>query len=216
MRNKFFTYLFVTSITVIVGCSKSQDPNAVTTIESTPVALMKQEPPEKPKVLKIAPPPEHVEIVEEKTQEISPPQSIEEVMNSVNEGAPPIMPGSFESEDLTMRLREKMSKAYGGDISRVPEATIFLSNERLEDFISFYEERGYQVQRVSVPVTRILAPVLRDKPELSNQLQIENYEGVSINQAMIEGTGISAADRYIDPDTYEVIERLFITEMPLR
>lgn len=131
-------------------------------------------------------------------------------------GPPPVPPSTFKADDLTMRLREKMAEAYGGNLERVPEATIYLSNGTLEEFIDFYEQRGYQVSRITVPVKRILQPVLREKPELASKIQLERYEGVVIHQAMVDGTGISAADRYVDPDSYQVIERLFVTEMPLK
>lgn len=120
------------------------------------------------------------------------------------------------AEDLTQRLKEKMAEAYGGDMGRVPDAKIYLGTNSLQDFIEFYEQRGYRVQRIAVPVQRILQPVLRDRPELQGKIRLEDYADVVIHQAMVEGTGISAADRYIDPDTYEVVDRLFVTEMPAK
>ncbi len=138
------------------------------------------------------------------------------IENLTNSGPPPVPPSTFKADDLTMRLREKMAQAYGGDVNRVPAANIYLSNGTLDEFIDFYEQRGYKVSRISVPVKRILQPVLREKPELAEKIQLENYEGLVIHQAMVDGTGISAADKYIDPDTYQIIERLFVTEMPLK
>jgi hypothetical protein len=147
----------------------------------------------------------------------APPARPDDVLSQITKSAsPPMIPSAFPAEDLTMRLREKMAEAYGGDMKRAPKASIYLSNGTLKEFIGFYEDRGYKVTRVAVPVTRILKPVLRDRPELAGRIRLEDYEGVSVHQVMIEGTGISAADRYIDPETYEVVDRLFVTEMPVK
>jgi len=131
-------------------------------------------------------------------------------------GPPPVPPSTFKADDLTMRLREKMAEAYGGDVKRVPEATIYLSNGTIDEFIDFYEQRGYKVSRITVPVKRILQPVLREKPELAEKIKLDDYGDTVIHQVMVEGTGISAADKYVDPDTYKVVDRLFVTEMPLK
>lgn len=191
------------------GCGGCPSDSRVTTVGSPQVALEKPAPP--------APPPvPEPETVPEKAAVPAPPAP-EEVMADLSAASPPPVPaGTFEAEDLTMRLREKMAEAYGGDLAKVPQAKIYLSNGTLQELIDFYEQRGYRVQRVSVPVTRILQPVLRDKPDLASRIRLEDYEGVVIHQVMIEGTGMSAADKYIDPDTYQVIDRLFVTEMPVR
>ncbi|GEM_PF-6299329 len=201
------------------GCPLWRNNDTVTDVNSDQLSLslpqqviiaQRRAPVLRPAV-KIAPPP----APKPAAKSVTPPAE-DVISNLTQSGPPPVPPGTFQAEDLTMRLREKMAEAYGGDVKRVPNATIYLSNGTLEEFISFYEERGYHVQRVTVPVQRILQPVLRDKPELADRIHLENYADAAIHQAMVEGTGISAADKYIDPDSYEIVDRLFVTEMPMK
>lgn len=131
-------------------------------------------------------------------------------------GPPPVPPGATVATDLTQRLKEKLAEVYGGEIGKVPDAKIYLGSDTLDAFSKFYEQRGYKTQRVSIPVSQIIQAAIRDRQELSEQVRLEDYEGVVIEQVMVDGTGVSAADKYIDPDTLKVVDRLFITMMPLR
>ncbi|MBI2343656.1 MAG: hypothetical protein HYV02_04915 [Deltaproteobacteria bacterium] len=210
--------LLLPAILGSAGCGGCPHNGAVTVVSSPPVQLTYAPPP--------PPPPPPMKKVQESLVSASPPKKApprvaevppDEILSDLtSSGPPPVPPSAFQADDLTMRLREKMAEAYGGDVSRVPNATIYLSNDTIEGFIDFYEERGYTVTRIAVPVTRILQPVLRDKPELAEKIHLDDYEGITIHQVMVEGTGVSAADKYIDPDTYEVVDRLFVTEMPLK
>lgn len=198
------------------GCPWRAEEETVTSLESEAITLQLPRPPETAPVAKLTPPPTEPDTPERPTETAAPEEPAQILEQLAQSGPPPVPPGTYVDEALTMRLKEKMAKAYGDDITQVPDLKIYLSNGSLEEMIDFYEERGYQPQRISVPIRRILQPVLRDKPELADRIRLEDYDDMVIHQVMIEGTGISAADKYIDPDTYEVIERVFVTEMPMK
>jgi hypothetical protein len=115
------------------------------------------------------------------------------------------------SDPLTSRLKEKLKEAFEGRGSAPPEIEIYTGVMSLDSFAKFYEDKGYKIQRTSVPASQIVAPLLDEKPELSGKINLGNYSGVSINQVVVEGANISAADKYIDPETYEIVYKTFVT-----
>ena len=62
-----------------------------------------------------------------------------------------------------------------------------------------------------MPASQVIAPLLEEKPELQGKISASNYTGIMINQVIVEGANISAADKYIDPVTYEVVYKTFVT-----
>lgn len=209
------------------ACSRcalfSRTDDGITSIGSEQITLSVPKPPE-PEPPPALPPVLKTEAIAVAKVDPPPPEkpsetevTPEDILSSLGTGGPPpVPPGTNLSEDLTMRLKERMAESYGGDMAKVPKAKIYLGSGGIDDFIKFYEERGYHVQRVAVPVKRILQPVLRDRPELADRIHLDDYRDDVIHQVMVEGTGISAADRYIDPDSFQVVDRLFVTEMPLQ
>lgn len=109
-----------------------------------------------------------------------------------------------------------MAEAYGGDLTKVPDAKVYLGTEELDSFAKFYEQRGYKTGRVTIPVSQIIQAAMRDRPELKERVNLSDYDGIVIEQVMVEGTGVSAANKYIDPDTLKVVDKLFVTVMPLK
>ena len=81
----------------------------------------------------------------------------------------------------------------------------------LDSFAKYYEDKGFKVQRTSVPASSVISPLLEEKPELVTKINMSNYQGVDINQVIVEGANISAADKYIDPETYSVVYKTFVT-----
>ena len=112
---------------------------------------------------------------------------------------------------LTSRLKEKLEEAFAGKGTKPPEIEIYTGVMSLEDFSKYYEGKGYKIQRTSIPASQIVAPLLDEKPELSSKISLANYAGININQIIVEGLNISAADKYIDPETYEVVYKTFVT-----
>lgn len=115
------------------------------------------------------------------------------------------------NDALTSRLKEKMKEAFAGRESAMPDVDIYTSATSLESFSRYYEERGYKIQRTSIPASQIIAPLLDEKPELRDKISLGNYAGITINQIIVEGINVSAADKYIDPETYEVVYKTFVT-----
>lgn len=122
-------------------------------------------------------------------------------------------PDTFEETDLTARLREKMMDAYAGKEEALPDVKIYLSEMKYDEFVNYYKNLGYHVNTVAVPATEVIEPVLEQRPELTGKVKLADYEGIVIHQVMVDGAGISAADKYIDPDTFEVIDKTFVTKM---
>lgn len=112
---------------------------------------------------------------------------------------------------LTNRLREKLKEAFSGKGGTPPDIEIYTGVMSLEAFSKYYEDRGYKIQRTSVPASQVIAPLLSEKPELSDRINISNYAGITINQIVVEGVNISAADKYIDPENYQVVYKTFVT-----
>jgi hypothetical protein len=112
---------------------------------------------------------------------------------------------------LTSRLKDKLNAAFEGKGTAPPEIEIFTGNMSLDAFAQYYESRGRKIQRTSVPASQIIGPLLEEKPELAGKISLGNYSGVTINQVIVEGQNISAADKYIDPVTYEIVYKTFVT-----
>lgn len=117
---------------------------------------------------------------------------------------------------LTARLKEKLAEAFGGRNSPPPDIEIYTGTMSLEQFSKYYEDRGFKIQRTSVPASQIIAPLLDEKPELADKVSLANYAGVTINQVIVEGANISAADKYIDPETYQIVYKTFVTNTKMR
>ena len=112
---------------------------------------------------------------------------------------------------LTTRLKTKLEEAFKGKSGTPPNIEIFTGVMSLDAFANHYEEKGLKIQRTSVPASQIIAPLLDEKPELADKISLSNYAGITINQVIVEGQNISAADKYIDPVTYEVVYKTFVT-----
>jgi hypothetical protein len=127
-------------------------------------------------------------------------------------GAASGLPSDTSLDDrLTSRLKEKLAQAYEGRGAKIPEIEIYTSPMSLQSFSKYYEDKGFKIQRTSVPAGQVIAPLLEEKPELAGKIQMSNYTGININQVIVEGANISAADKYIDPESYEVIYKTFVT-----
>lgn len=122
-------------------------------------------------------------------------------------------PDTHEETDLTARLREKMLDAYAGKEEALPDVKIYLSDMGYDEFISYYKNLGYKTNTVAVPAKEVIGPVLEQRPELVGKINLADYEDIIIHQVMVDDAGISAADKYIDPDTFEVINKTFVTKM---
>ncbi len=122
-------------------------------------------------------------------------------------------PGSIEEEGLTKRLMDKLKESNIPFNEKNPPK-IYTSNQSISEFSSYYESRGQRVSRMSIPAAVLIRPLLQDHPELATKVDIDALDKVAINQVVVEGTGISAADKYIDPDTLQVVDKLFVTDMP--
>jgi len=131
-------------------------------------------------------------------------------------GSAGLAPGNLPTDvaidsRLTGRLKEKLAQAYEGRGTKAPEIEIYTSAVSLEEFSKYYTDKGYKVQRTMVPASQVIAPLLEERPELASRVQASNYSGVNINQVIVEGASISAADKYIDPETYEIVYKTFVT-----
>lgn len=126
---------------------------------------------------------------------------------------PSVPPGVVEDQSLTQRLQERM-KEVKIEMSDKDPPKIYLSQQSLDEFSKYYEARGQKVNRMSIKAGDMLRPVLQEHPELAGKIDINAMDGITINQVVVEGTGISAADKYIDPATYQIVDKLFVTEMP--
>lgn len=151
----------------------------------------------------------HVPTVKDETTEL--PAAEGEKRDAVREAGLP--PETYEETDLTARLREKMLDAYGGKEEKIPDVKIYISDMKYDEFITYYQNLGYDVKTVAVPAKQVIEPVLEQRPELAGKIKLSDYEGVVIHQVMVNEAGISAADKYIDPDTFEVVEKTFVTKM---
>jgi|GEM_PF-7079231 len=125
---------------------------------------------------------------------------------------PSLPPETYEDTALTERLREKMKGAYEGRESEMPDVKIYTSNLNYDEFVDYYRRLGYPLDTVEVPASEVIAPVLKQRPELASKINLKDYEGVTIRQVIVKGAGISAADKYIDPDTFAIVDKTFVTK----
>lgn len=153
-----------------------------------------------------------IEIGPRKEYRTPEPEAEEEV-----EYTPPkisaLPPDTYEETDLSARLREKMVAAYDGQEEAIPDVKIYLSDMKYNEFVDYYKSLGYSVHTVAVPAKQVIEPVLEQRPEMASKINLADYEDVVIHQVMVDDAGISAADKYIDPDTFEVIDKTFVTKM---
>lgn len=122
-------------------------------------------------------------------------------------------PGAVEEEGLSKRLTDKLKE------SKIPfnennPPKIYVSNQTISEFSNYYESKGQKVSRMSIPASVLIAPLLQEHPELAAKIDVKAMENTIITQVVVEGSGISAADKYIDPDTLQVVDKLFVTDMP--
>ena len=122
-------------------------------------------------------------------------------------------PNTYEETDLSARLRDKMLDAYKGREDQMPDVKIYLSEMNYDEFIAYYKGLGYRVRTVAVPARQVIEPVLNQRPELAGKINIAAYDDIVIHQVMVNEAGISAADKYIDPDTFQVIDKTFVTKV---
>lgn len=122
-------------------------------------------------------------------------------------------PGAVEEEALSKRLMDKLKESKISFNENNPPK-IYVSNQTITEFSSYYESKGQKVSRMSIPASVLIAPLLQEHPELANKIDMNKIENTVINQVVVEGSGISAADKYIDPDTLQVVDKLFVTDMP--
>jgi hypothetical protein len=122
-------------------------------------------------------------------------------------------PNTYEETDLSARLREKMMDAYAGQEDSIPDVKIYLSEMKYNEFVDYYRGLGYKVNTMAVPAMQVIEPALEQRPEMAEKINLADYEEIVIHQVMIDDAGISAADKYIDPDTFQVINKTFVTKM---
>ncbi|PIR16238.1 MAG: hypothetical protein COV46_09185 [Deltaproteobacteria bacterium CG11_big_fil_rev_8_21_14_0_20_49_13] len=135
-----------------------------------------------------------------------------EVAGGASSGGNENLPtGVAIDNSLTDRLRDKLKEAFADRGGDPPDIEIFTGNMSLDSFSKYYEERGNKIQRTSVPASQVVAPLLNERPDLADKINMSNYAGITINQVIVEGANISAADKYIDPETYEVVYKTFVT-----
>lgn len=138
--------------------------------------------------------------------------SKEEPTSSSAKSSENSLPREVSVDDrLTARLKDKLKEAFEGRGIEPPQIEIFTGVINLDAFAKYYEDQGYKIQRTSVPASQIVAPLLDEKPELSDKINLANFAGININQVIVEGINISAADKYIDPETYEIVYKTFVT-----
>jgi hypothetical protein len=148
---------------------------------------------------------------------IGPSKNDSETSYDDNDGETADVPREVAVDDgLTTRLKDKLKEAFAGRDAEPPEIDIFTGIMSLDAFAKHYEDKGFKIQRTSVPASQVIAPLLDEKPELSDKINLGNYAGISINQVIVEGANISAADKYIDPETYEIVYKTFVTVTKMR
>lgn len=219
--NSYHLKIIISLLTVFLfaasscdSCKKSDEPEV--TISSSEVILYTRDWEEKsvkrekgkPRIRRIEIGPSE-RVVEEdiKTSKAAPVQDVKSIIDS------DLPPKTTLENDMTERLRDKMLDAYEGREDEIPDVQIYLSEMKYDEFVKYYEKLGYKVQTVEVPAIQVIEPVLESRPELASKLDMAKYEDTVIHQVMVDGAGISAADKYIDPDTFEVIDKTFVTKM---
>lgn len=122
-------------------------------------------------------------------------------------------PGAVVEEGLSKRLTDKLKEAKIPFNDKNPPK-IYTSSQSISEFSNYYESKGQKVSRMSIPAALLIRPLLQEHPELAAKVNMDELEKITINQVVVEGTGVSAADKYIDPDTLQVVDKLFVTDMP--
>lgn len=192
------------------ACKRNQEPEV--TISGRSVTLKVKQPPPEP-VASYDPNIKRIEIGPRKTAEPEEPSVEDEKQEYVPQKISALPPATYEDTDLSARLREKMLDAYAGKEEAIPDVKIYISDMKYDEFVNYYKNLGYNVNTVAVPATQVIEPVLEQRPELAGKIDLSKYEEIVIHQVMIDDAGISAADKYIDPDTFEVIDKTFVTKM---
>lgn len=215
-----FLLLIIVSFIGCGSCRRNKEPT--TTVTSRPLTLDTREAEKEvdaiekkgPKIryIEIGPSKKGEQEAEEEGPDKEKINEIAEINKKIAEAAS-LPPETYEETDLTNRLRSKLLEAYGGKEENLPDVKIYTSEMKYDDFVTHYKNLGYKVQTVAVPASQVIEPVLSQRPELAGKINIADYEDVVIHQVMIDELGISAADKYIDPDTFQVIDRTFVTKM---
>jgi len=204
-------------MTLFQGCSSCKKDNGEPekSISSSPIELYFEEPiPEPEPIKKKNSKVKYIEIGSSKrilkdAPKISREKTAEPVDRMVEASLPP---KTYQETNLTDRLREKIVDAYGGKEEGIPDIKIYISEMKYNDFVSYYKNLGFNVKTVAVPAMQVIEPVLEQRPELASSINLAEYENVVIHQVMVDEVGISAADKYIDPDTFEIIDKTFVTK----
>lgn len=215
MQSKHFlksAVIFLIFVALLYGCRRNREPEV--TISADSVALEMREEKSLPNSVEKKSNIRRIDIGPSKrldSETVEPKDEMEEPVRKIRDVVLP--PDTYEETDLTNRLREKMMDAYAGKEDSIPNVKIYLSDMRYDEFIKYYKKLGYKVHTVAVPAMEVIGPVLEQRPEMAGKIKVADYQSVVIHQVMIEEAGISAADKYIDPDTFEVIDRTFVTKM---
>jgi len=216
-KSTITTCVIILLITFLASCSKGchgchRDTSPETTIVASSVMLEARDIPDEepakptgPKIrrITIGPRTRRIEAVADV------PVTSQEKLAEMSK----LPPDTFEETDLSSRLREKMLDAYQGREEDIPDVKIYISDMRYDEFVSYYQNLGYKVSTVAVPASQIIEPVLDQRPEMKSKINMADYDNVVIHQVMVDEAGISASDKYIDPDTFEVIDKTFVTKM---
>lgn len=136
----------------------------------------------------------------------------DEISNNEVEQEKILPPNTTVEADLTARLQQKLKDAYGSS-DDMPDVKIYISEMGYDEFISYYQNLGYKVHTVAVPAIQVVEPVLQQKPELADKINLADFENVVIHQVMVDEIGISAADKYVDPNTFQIVEKTFVTKI---
>lgn len=201
--------LIVGSFAGCRACKKSDEP--VVTISAAPVTIEGRA--EEPAALPAGKGSnvKHITIGPGKGEDEEPAAPQEEPAKKISDVALP--PNTFEETDLSARLREKMLDAYKGREDDMPDVKIYLSDMKYDEFVNYYKGLGYSVRTVAVPARQVIEPVLDLRPELAGKINLSAYDDVVIHQVMVDDAGISAADKYIDPDTFQVLDKTFVAKV---
>ena len=206
------------------GCSGCREPESIQVsgqsleLEAQKQATQQAQPPQPtgPRVIEIKARP--YTGTTEKTGTTVAGESTISIIPTTTPTPPPVAktqapPGAVEEEGLSKRLTDKLKE------SKIPfnennPPKIYVSNQTINEFSSYYESKGQKVSRMSIPASVLIAPLLQEHPELAAKIDVKAMENTVITQVVVEGSGISAADKYIDPDTLQVVDKLFVTDMP--
>jgi len=203
-----YAMLFIASLLCFSSCSSCQKDDEPTRVSSNAITLKGNvQKSAEPYISKREPRVRVINIGESARHEDQEGSSTKPIYG----GNASLPPETELNDTLTNRLKEKMQESYSDRGTTPPAVDIYTSAQSLEEFSRYYEDRGHNIQRTRIPASQIIAPLLEEKPELRDKISIAQYAGIYINQVIVEGQNISAADKYIDPETYEVINKTFVT-----